>query len=79
MTDTKPEVQRIDMAVGAHVQLSQTSPLTEDEELRLWALRIATSDRVIIRAKDEQPIHEAILEGAQAYYGWLTGQDKEAS
>lgn len=51
------------------------SPFTRDDELRLFALKMAAGDRMRIHDKEGTPVHVDVLEDARAYYAWLTEKD----
>jgi hypothetical protein len=51
------------------------SPFTRDDELRLFALKMAAGDgnmRMHLRVEKDAPLHVHVLEDAKAYYAWLT-------
>jgi hypothetical protein len=60
--------------------MSKNPLFTKDEELRLWALRVAAEterDRIRFRKEDDDPaeVRRLVLDDAKTYYAWLTEDD----
>ena len=65
--------ERLDVEMGAQVNVTQARVLTREDELRLFALQTATRDRFHFDKNSAEPSHVRALADAQAYYEWLCG------